>query len=114
MRSISNQYRTVVESDVKTTLNKTTDDGLIVLVFTADWSGISQILDDYYRELAYSYGSYVKFLRINVDKSKAFANSYNVHSIPTTVIFQNKEIVYRFEGALPKSVIASKLNEFVK
>lgn len=113
MRNSINHYRTVTEKEVEAALRNTVDDALVVLVFTANWTGIGQILDDYYRALASTYNNHVRFLRIDIDRSKVLANNYNIRSVPTTIIYQSNEIVYRFEGALPKSIIVEKLNEYI-
>jgi thioredoxin 1 len=48
--------------------------------------------------------------KINVDENSALAATYNVRSVPTTIILKDNREVSRFVGAKPKDLILESCN----
>jgi len=47
--------------------------------------------------------------KLNVDENPDIAMNYGVRNIPTLLIFKGGEVVDKIVGAVPKSTIASKI-----
>ncbi|MEM1327565.1 MAG: thioredoxin family protein [Bacteroidota bacterium] len=85
----------------------------LVLSFAASWAGMSEVMDNYFRELALKYSGKVRFARVDVDKSKQFANSYGIRKVPTFIIFYEGEITDHFEGAVSRTTIIDTINTLI-
>ena len=51
----------------------------------------------------------VKLVKVNVDEEQDIASRYQIMSIPTLLFFKGGKVVDQVVGAVPKSVIANKL-----
>lgn len=83
---------------------------LIVVDFWAAWCGPCRIVAPIIEELAKEYAGRVAFGKLNVDENPLTSNEFEVHSIPTLLIFRNGEAVDGIIGAVPKHQIESKVN----
>lgn len=57
---------------------------------------------------AESQGRY-RIAKLNVDENPRTAAQFQIHSIPTMLIFKNGNLVDRIVGAQPKPAIAARL-----
>jgi len=106
-------YQTISEEEAEQVLFNS--NGMpIVISFTAEWTANGLILDDFYEKLAQDYHNTIYFFRIDIDESPEYADKFRIHSVPTTLIFREKEIIDRFEGVLPKKKIEQKLDKIIK
>jgi thioredoxin 1 len=48
--------------------------------------------------------------KLNVDENPDIAMNYGVRSIPTLLVFKGGEVVDKIVGAVPKPVIAQKID----
>ena len=55
----------------------------------------------------------VQFQTIDVDMNKDEALEKGISSVPTVIFEKDGQQVYRFSGALPKSVIAGTIQKFL-
>jgi len=85
--------------------------GQAVLVdFWAPWCGPCRQIAPMIDALAAEYAGSIKVGKVNVDDSPQSAGAYGVQSIPTLMIFKGGEVVDRFVGAKPKSVLQAALD----
>lgn len=73
-------------------INSTTP---VVVDFYADWCGPSQIFAPILERLKSELGSQASVIQIDVDKDPHLVSQWNIHSLPTIMIFQNGEIKWR-------------------
>ncbi len=81
----------------------------VALVFTADWLGSSHIMDTFMEELAQDYQEDMHFYRQDIDDDKTLSAAIGINQLPTTVIFQNGEIIDYFAGVISKEKIREKI-----
>ncbi len=55
------------------------------------------VLDELHQRM----GDKVRIIKIDIDQSPAAANAYQVQSVPTLLLFQNGEILWRQSGVMP-------------
>ena len=78
--------------------------------FWAEWCGPCKMIGPVVEELAGDYEGKAIVGKVNVDENPAVAAKYGIRSIPTLLVFNGGEIVDKQVGAVPKAVLAGKLD----
>ncbi|MEA3311703.1 MAG: thioredoxin [candidate division WOR-3 bacterium] len=86
----------------------------VVVDFWATWCQPCQILGPVMEELAADYDGRAKIVKVNVDEARELAQNHQVMSIPTVVFFKQGEIKDRSIGAVPKQILAEKLDALLE
>ena len=77
----------------------------VLVDFFATWCGPCQMLMPVLKEVKDNMGERVKILKIDVDKNKELASQFQVHGVPTMMLFQNGKQLWRQSGVLTKDEI---------
>ncbi|MCW4051368.1 MAG: thioredoxin [Candidatus Bathyarchaeota archaeon] len=80
----------------------------VVVDCWAAWCGPCRMLTPIIEELSEERDD-VAFGKLNVDQNRNVPMKYGIMSIPTLLYFKNGELVDKTLGALPKTVIESRL-----
>jgi thioredoxin 1 len=80
--------------------------------FTAAWCGPCKQLAPVFEELKNEITE-VTFETIDVDQNREAAIEQGIVSVPTVILEQDGQQVYRFSGVLPKSVIAGVIKKYL-
>ena len=95
--------------------NEVLDSKVPVLVdFWATWCGPCRMIGPIVDELAAEYDGKAKVGKVNTEEQADLAGEYGVISIPTLIFFKNGKPVDQITGALPKKVIAKKLDALLQ
>jgi thioredoxin 1 len=81
----------------------------VLVDFWAEWCGPCKMIGPVVEELANDYEGKAVIAKLNVDENPQVTARFGVRSIPTLLVFKNGQIVDKQVGAVPKSVLASKL-----
>jgi thioredoxin 1 len=102
---------------METTTNKKESFGEIingptpVLVdFFAEWCGPCKLMKPILQELHQRMGDKLRILKIDIDRTPSLANSLNIQSVPTLMLFQNGKPLWRQAGV----VQAMQLEKIIK
>ncbi|OGC38808.1 thioredoxin [candidate division WWE3 bacterium RBG_13_37_7] len=88
---------------------------MITLIdFYADWCGPCKIMAPIFVELEKEFDGKVEFKKVDVEVNSNMASEFQVMSIPTFVIQKNGKEVDRKLGAMPKEILKSWIESYLK
>ncbi|MBE9467003.1 MAG: thioredoxin [Bacteroidetes bacterium] len=82
----------------------------VVLDFWAEWCGPCRMVGPIVEELAEDYKGKAIIGKVDVDSNPNISLKYGIRNIPTILFIKNGEIADKQVGAVPKNVLASKLD----
>lgn len=82
----------------------------VLVDFWAEWCGPCRMVGPIVEELSNDYDGKVVVGKVDVDSNPNISMQYGIRNIPTLLIFKGGEIVDKQVGAVPKSILAGKLD----
>ena len=82
----------------------------VVVDFWAEWCGPCRLIGPVIEELSKEYEVRAIVGKVDVDANSEVSAKFNVRSIPTVLFIQNGVVVDKSVGAVPKAILAEKLN----
>jgi thioredoxin 1 len=77
----------------------------VLIDFFATWCGPCQMLGPILKDVKDSLGERISIVKIDVDKNQEIAAHYQVRGVPTMMLFQNGQQLWRQSGVLSKEEI---------
>jgi len=81
----------------------------VMVDFWAPWCGPCRMLTPITEKLAEEYAGRLKSCKLNVDENPQMSSKYHIMSIPQVLFFKNGNMVNESSGAVPESVLRSKV-----
>lgn len=88
--------------------------GQLVLVdFFATWCQPCKKMHPVLEQVKATVGDKLRIIKIDVDKNQAVAAQFGIQAVPTLILFQNGEALYRQSGAMSKADLLALLDPFM-
>jgi len=82
----------------------------VLVDFWAEWCGPCRMVAPFVEELARDYAGRVVVAKMDTDANPQTPMKYCIMGIPTLIVFKDGKEADRIVGAVPKAVIAKKLD----
>ena len=81
----------------------------VIVDFWAEWCGPCRMVGPIVEEVGVEYDGKAVVAKVDVDSNPGITAKYGIRNIPTILFFKNGEVADKQVGAVPKSMIVSKL-----
>ncbi|MFH1621149.1 MAG: thioredoxin [Patescibacteria group bacterium] len=86
----------------------------VLVDFWAPWCGPCRIMSPIIEELADEMdASKIKIGKVNVDENGGLAQTYNIMSIPSFIVFKDGKVAEQFVGVIQKEAFKEKLQKYL-
>ena len=83
----------------------------VLVDFWAPWCGPCKMLGPVIEGLAGRYADKLVVAKLNTDESPETPGKYDIHGIPTIIIFKGGKEVERHVGYAPENVLSAKIDQ---
>lgn len=90
----------------------TSNDRLVVVVFTAQWSGSGSILQNFMSKISRDIQE-MSLVWVDVDENPQLSADLGINQIPSVILLRNHEVVDHIDGMMSRSKLASRMSKFV-
>jgi len=74
----------------------------VLVDFYADWCGPCKTIAPILKEVKSELGDKLRIVKVNVDRNQQAAAHYGVRGVPTLILFQNGQQIWRESGVVPR------------
>jgi thioredoxin 1 len=85
----------------------------VLVDFFATWCQPCKMMHPVLEEVKARLGDKIRIIKVDVDKYQDVAAGYQIQSVPTLMLFQNSEMLYRQSGAMSRNELLALLDPFM-
>ncbi len=85
----------------------------VLVDFWAEWCGPCRMVAPIVSEISSEYEGKAIVGKLDVDSNPGVAQKYGIRNIPTILFFKNGEVADKQVGAVPKSMLVSKIDNLI-
>ena len=85
----------------------------VLIDFFAEWCGPCKLMKPILTELRQRMGNKIRILKVDVDKSPVVSSAFEIQSVPTLMLIQNKNIVWRQAGVMQAAQLEKIITQFL-
>ena len=88
-------------------------DRLVLVDFFATWCQPCKLMQPILEHIKETLGESLRIIKVDVDQYFEIAGMYNVHSVPTLILFRRGEVLWRTIGVMPESELLATIRSFI-
>jgi thioredoxin 1 len=85
----------------------------VIVDFHALWCGPCKVQSPILSEIASEFGDRVRVIKIDVDQNPGLAAKYHIQGVPTVILFNHGNLVWRQSGVASKSQLIDILKQHI-
>ena len=85
----------------------------VLVDFFAEWCGPCKLMKPILEELREKMGDEIRIIKVDIDKSPVASTQYNVTSVPTLMLFQKGNMLWRQPGVVPAVSLQKIISHFI-
>ena len=85
----------------------------VLVDFYAEWCSPCKTMNPILKSIKKRFGDKLKIIKINVDKNQQVANKFQVKGIPTFILFQNGEILWKKSGVINENSFVEIIKSYI-
>ena len=87
-------------------------DKSVLIDFSAEWCGPCKMMKPILQELRQRVDDKIRILKIDIDKSPAVSDAFGIQAVPTLMLIQNGNILWRQSGVVQANELEKIINQF--
>ena len=84
----------------------------VLVDFSAEWCGPCKMMAPILKEVKDQLGDTVTILKVDVDRNPQAAQAYNIHGVPTLILFRQGEVRWRQSGVVGAHQLQQVLQQY--
>jgi thioredoxin 1 len=88
-------------------------DKLVLIDFYAEWCGPCKMMKPILEQLRQKMGDKIRILKIDIDLSPAVSSAFGIHAVPTLMLIQKRDILWRQSGVVQANQLERIINQFL-
>ena len=85
----------------------------VLIDFTAEWCGPCKMMKPILEELRQRMGDKIRILKIDIDRSPVVSDAFNIQSVPTLMLIQKRNILWRQSGVMQANQLEKIIDQFL-
>ena len=85
----------------------------VLVDFFATWCQPCKMMHPVLEQVKATLGDRIRIIKVDVDKHQQIAAAYQIQSVPTLMLVQNGEMLYRQSGAMSRNEVFALLDPFM-